>query len=72
MYMIAYYQCCLFTYIYFHVFTCMIVIDWVYPPVVVCLIHHLLQRCGRETKPVLDGIANRECISIPDSDGTAN
>ena len=34
------------------------------------MIIHLLQRSGRETVPVLDGIADRECVSIPGSDGT--
>ena len=34
------------------------------------MIIHLLQRSGRETVPVLDGIADRECVSIPGLDGT--
>ena len=38
-----------------------IVVDWVSPPSVRSF-DHLLQRCGRETIPVLDGIAGCVCV----------
>ena len=62
----------LFVYLYvfscFHLCNC----DRLGVPPSSSLIHHLLQRYRRETIPVLDGIADRERVAIPDLGGITN